>query len=78
MTEYKIAATDNSSTGYSGTLPAEYTRVYMIVDTDADFTAGATEYEMTLSGTEWILSGTVDLDDGQFFSFATHIPPAPG
>lgn len=25
---------------------------------------------MTLSGTEWILTG-LDLDDGQFFSFAT-------
>lgn len=32
---------------------------------------------MTLSGTDWIASG-VDLDNGQFFSFATQIPTAPG
>ena len=54
-TGYMVSVPDNSS-ALTGKLPAETNKVYLLIDTDADFTTGATEYEMTLSGTEWIIS----------------------
>lgn len=75
MTNHYISVPDNSSNA-SGDLPRETTTVYLLVDADGDFSAGATEIAMTLSGTERV--ATTDLDDGQFFTFATHIPKAPG
>lgn len=76
-TGYTVSVTDNSSVSFTGKLPAETSGVYLIIDTDSDFTSGATEYPMTLSGTEWIVTN-IDLNDAQFFTFATEVPPAPG
>jgi len=78
MSNYSVSVPDNSSNLSSVKLPIEASRVYLLVDTDTNFANGATEYEMTLSGSTWTLSGTADLDNGQFFTFATQTPPAPG
>jgi len=75
-TNYSLSVSDNSSLN-STKLPAESQLVYLLVDTDTNFAAGATEYAMTLSGTEWILNG-LDLNEGQFYTFATQTPNYPG
>jgi len=72
-----ISVPDNSSTSSTGKLPAEAATVYLLIDADGDFSSGATEYIMKKSSTNRVLTG-VDLDDGQFFTFATNNPPAPG
>lgn len=41
--------------------------VSLVVDSDGDFTSGATVTSMTLNGTNW--EATVDLSDGDFFTF---------
>jgi uncharacterized repeat protein (TIGR01451 family) len=69
----KLQIADNSG---SNGLPAETTTVYLLVDADGDFTTGAIETAMTLNGTNW--EANVDLTTGQFFTFATQLPPAPG
>jgi hypothetical protein len=69
----KIKIADNSGTNG---LPAEATTVYLLVDADGNFSAGATSTTMTLNGTSW--EADVDLTNGQFFTFATQIPIAPG
>ena len=71
-----ISVPDNSSS-LTGRLPAENVRVYLEVNNGTGFGSGSTEYEMILSGSEWIATG-VTLSSGQFFTFATHIAPAPG
>jgi hypothetical protein len=62
----KIQVADNSGTNG---LPAEETSVYLLLDADGNFAAGATEIAMTLNGTNW--ETNVDLTNGQYFSFAT-------
>lgn len=71
----EIQVQDNSASS-GGELPAETGTVYLLVDADGDFSSGATEYAMTLTGTNWEV--TVDLADGQFFTFATQVLPSPG
>ena len=69
----KVQVADKSGTNG---LPAEATTVYMLVDADGNFSTGATEVAMTLNGTNW--EANVDLANGQYFTFATQIPAAPG
>ncbi len=72
----QVRVPDNSST-LTNKLPAEVgSAVYLLTDADGDFSSGATEYLMTLNGTNW--ETTVDLTDGQFFTFATRILETPG
>ncbi len=69
----KVQVADNSG---SNGLPAETSTVYLLTDADGDFTSGATETAMTLNGTNW--EANIDLTNGQFFTFATQVPPSPG
>ncbi|MBK9256229.1 MAG: Ig-like domain-containing protein [Saprospiraceae bacterium] len=69
----KIQIADNS--GVNG-LPAEVNTVYLLIDSDGNFSNGATEIAMTLVGTNW--EANVDLTNGQFFTFATQVQIAPG
>jgi uncharacterized repeat protein (TIGR01451 family) len=62
----KVQVADNSG---SNGLPAESTTVYLLTDTDGDFTSGATETAMTLNGTNWEVNK--DFMTGQYFTFAT-------
>jgi uncharacterized repeat protein (TIGR01451 family) len=62
----KVQIPDNSGTNG---LPAETNTIYLLADADGDFTSGATEYAMTLNGTNW--EAPVDFTTGQFFTFAT-------
>jgi hypothetical protein len=62
----RIQVADNSGTNG---LPTEETTVYLLLDADGNFAAGATEIAMTLNGTNW--ETNVDLTNGQYFSFAT-------
>jgi hypothetical protein len=74
----EISVPDNSSAA-SITLPAEQGNVYLLADTDADFTSGATEVNMTLNGTEW--EATTNLSAFNYFTFATDqvsFPKGPG
>lgn len=72
-----IIVPDNSSS-LTTRLPAESNnKVYMLIDTDTNFSVGATIVAGTQSGTEWIFN-SVDLDDTQFFTFATDTPIMPG
>ncbi len=71
-----LSIPDNSSAATTK-LPAESTAVYLLTDTDDDF-SDATETVLTLNGDQWELPSGVDLADGDFFTFATHIPVAPG
>ncbi len=48
--------------------------VYMLVDADGDFSAGATPYLMTKVGTNWELDA--DLSNGQYFTFANSLATA--
>ncbi|MDF2457070.1 MAG: hypothetical protein K0R51_3063, partial [Cytophagaceae bacterium] len=45
--------------------------VYMLVDGDGDFSAGATPYLMTKVGNNWEVDA--DLSSGQYFTFATSL-----
>ncbi len=69
----KIQIADNSGTNG---LPQEVNTVYLLVDADGNFTAGATEIAMTLNGTNW--EANVDLTNGQYFTFATQVQKGPG
>ncbi len=69
----KIQIADNS--GING-LPAEVNTVYLLTDTDNDFSTGATETAMTLNGTNWEVN--FDFSNGQFFTFATQVQIVPG
>lgn len=44
--------------------------MYLLVDDDGDFSNGATEVPMSLSGTNW--EANAYLEDGQYFTFATN------
>jgi hypothetical protein len=62
----KVQAADNS--GVNG-LPDELARtVQLLVDTDSDFSSGATTVSMTLNGTNW--EANVNFTNGQYFTFA--------
>ncbi|MBK8564660.1 MAG: cadherin-like domain-containing protein [Saprospiraceae bacterium] len=63
----KVQIADNGS---ANGLPAEVTAVYLLVDADGNFAAGATEIAMTLNGTNW--EANADFANGQFFTFATN------
>jgi hypothetical protein len=65
---------DGATSG--GELPTETSTVYLLVDADGDFSSGATETAMTLTGTNWEVS--YNFTNGQFFTFATVRPTAPG
>lgn len=55
-------------------LPSEYTSLVVMLDSDGDFSSGATTYPMTLlSGNEYEAS-SVDISDGQYVSFAVVRP----
>jgi len=78
VTGYVVSIPDNSSI-LGAKLQRETSVVYLYVDTDTNFSVGATEYVMILSGTNWISSSTgIDFDDANFFTFGTNPPPAPG
>jgi uncharacterized repeat protein (TIGR01451 family) len=62
----KVQVPDNGGTNG---LPAETNTVYLLVDADGNFASGATEYAMTLNGTNW--EAPVNFTTGQFFTFAT-------
>lgn len=76
LTGFILSVQDNTGSAFSSELPPEATGVYLLVDSDSDFSSGATSYDMVLSGSNWIWTG--DLNDGQFFTFATQVPAAPG
>jgi hypothetical protein len=71
----KIQVPDNSSS-LASKLPGESGVVYLLTDADGDFSSGATEVNMTLNGNNW--EADVDFSDGQYFTFGTQVPPAPG
>lgn len=71
----EVSVPDNSSAAAT-TLPAEETTVYLLADTDADFSSGATEVVMTLNGTDW--EATTDLSSFTYFTFATQVAAKPG
>ena len=71
----EISIPDNSSSAGT-TLPTEETTVYLLLDTDADFSTGATEVAMTLNGSEWEV--TTSLSAFTYFTFATQVPTGPG
>lgn len=72
----RIQVPDNNS-GQRVTLPLENSTVYLLLDADGNFSAGATEVAMTLNGTNW--EADVNFTDGQYFTFATQtFSPAPG
>ena len=71
----KLQIPDNSS-ALASKLPAEVTTVYLLIDADGDFSSGATETAMTLNGTNWEVN--YNLTNGQYFTFATVLPPSPG
>lgn len=52
----EIRVPDNSSSGTA--LPAEQNNVYLIADTDADFTSGAISIAMSATGNEWQVSAS--------------------
>jgi uncharacterized protein YjdB len=62
----RVRIADNSGTNG---LPAEVITVFLLVDADGDFTSGATQVSMTLSGTNW--ETNYDFTNGQFFTFGT-------
>jgi len=59
-----IAVPDNSS-ALATKLPAENTTIYLLTDTDSDF-SDATETELTLNGTNWELPAGIDLADASY------------
>ncbi len=66
---------DNSSS-MSSKMPAEATTLYLLVDDDGDFSTDAIEFPLVLNGTNW--EAEIDFTDGQYFTIATQVPPAPG
>ncbi|MEZ0538338.1 Ig-like domain-containing protein [Fibrella arboris] len=64
----KLQVPDNGSS-QTTKLPTELGTVYLLVDADGNFSSGATEIPMTLNGTDW--EANVNLNNGQFFTFAT-------
>jgi uncharacterized repeat protein (TIGR01451 family) len=64
----KLQVPDNGS--FAATkLPTEQNLVYLLLDADGNFAAGATAILMVLNGGIWEVD--VDLTNGQFFTFAT-------
>jgi hypothetical protein len=68
-TNYTIQVPDDSST-LTTKLPTEVTAVYLLQDTDTDFSTGATSVTMVANSTNWRATN-IDLDNGRFFTFAT-------
>ena len=71
----KIRVPDNSSSATTK-LPGEVSTVYLLTDADGDFSSGSIETAMSLNGTDW--EANIDLTNGQYFTFATNVPAAPG
>ncbi|HYG83594.1 MAG TPA: DUF11 domain-containing protein [Verrucomicrobiae bacterium] len=67
----RVQVPDDSST-FATKLSPEVNTIYLLVDTDSDFTSGATIVPMTLNGANW--EGDVTLANGNFFAFATDAP----
>ncbi len=67
----RIRVPDDGSTA-AFKLPAENSRVLLMVDADGDFSSGAVEKPMTLNGTNW--ETNYNFTDGQYFTFATLAP----
>ncbi|MDZ7846714.1 MAG: hypothetical protein U5L96_08060 [Owenweeksia sp.] len=75
---FEVSVPDNSSSEPTK-LPAEQTTIYLLADNDADFSSGATEFAMSLNGTDW--ESTLNLDNYDYFTFATEAvasTPGPG
>lgn len=73
-----LSVPDNSSTAATK-LPPEAAKIYLITDTDNDFTTGATVTAMTYNSTAKEWRTTVDLATGaSFIGFATNPQPGPG
>jgi len=70
----KVQVPGNSSSLVTK-LPSEVTAVYLLVDTDEDFSSGATATLMTLNGTDWEANSV--LANGSYFTFSTDIMPPP-
>ncbi|MCK6691630.1 MAG: FG-GAP-like repeat-containing protein, partial [Thermoanaerobaculia bacterium] len=68
----KVRVPDDSSP-LTTKLPTETGTVYLLVDADGDFTAGATAVPMTLVGTNW--EADRDFANGEYFSFAIACAP---
>ena len=66
-----ISIPDDSST-LATKLPTEGTTVYLLTDTDTNF-SDATETALTLNGTNWELPAGIDLADATHFTFATEV-----
>jgi hypothetical protein len=72
----RLSVPDNSS-ALSSKLPVAINgNMYLLVDADGDFSSGATEIPMMLNGTDW--EADVDFSNGQYFTFASEVPVAPG
>ncbi|MFY0629744.1 MAG: T9SS type A sorting domain-containing protein [Flavobacteriaceae bacterium] len=56
------------------TLPVDHTMYALLIDSDGDFSSGASVYEMTLdSGTEYTVTG-IDFTDGDYIAIAAVDP----
>lgn len=71
----EISVPDNSSSAAT-VLPNAEGTIYLLADTDTNFSSGATEITMTLNGTEW--EATTNLSSFTYFTFATELPSGPG
>lgn len=66
-------AFDHTATGLPGSIPAGYEGYSLFVDSDGDFSEGATSYRMTLTGGEYVAE-EVPLDDGNYFTIGVESP----
>ena len=55
------------------TLNSGFTKYGIMVDSDGDFSNGATVYELSLSGSDYVVSG-IDINDGDYISIAAIKP----
>lgn len=72
----RLEIPDDGSTA-SAKLPVEAGDVYLLVDSDGDFSTGATEIAMTYNSSNKTWSANVDFTNAQFFTFATQPTPVP-
>lgn len=71
-TGYTMVVTDQDTYSVFSKLPGENSKVYLLVSSTASFSGAVTEYQMADLSGAWMWTG--DLDDGQFFTFATALP----
>ena len=55
-------------------LPSEYTSLVVMLDSDGDFSSGATTYPMTSLGGNEYEASAIDITDGQYLAFAVVRP----